>query len=370
MVHKPVEKNLKHKTDVLSWLDVPWEDFDLNFRPPSASRLRFTTGQAYGRLIVVASLTVGTLGLGERWLSQTVLKSATWVEVCCVAFAMTWLIVSRIYRPLPQHVCDSRQAAQFVGFGIVLCYAAFRCVLGQRAFDIGVVLLFWFAIPSCLFLADQWTSHMVSWLTSDPRVDRDELVLWRNAWYGRFLTVEVEQLAGIDVAKGDVKRLRRYWQGFATVAAIYLVSGIGAIVLAAQYRAAWSGITLLSLSTALLGVRLAFAEGSAGNITHRSAQILGQWFLYQKNQTQPAWVMTSPAGTQVRRTFQAYAAVGLVSAAFFYLLAGMPFLFRLLCIAGLAPLHCLAIAFVVSIPTLTAVEAGLGLHPNHDEEEA
>ena len=370
MVHKPVEKNLKHKTDVLSWLDIPWEEFDLNFRPPSASQLRLTTAQAWGQLAVVAGVTAVALALGERWISQTVLRSVTGMEVCCVAVIMAWLTANRTYRPLPLHVCDPKRTSQYVGFGIVLSYATFRCMLGHRAFDIGIVLLFCLALPGCLLLADQWTSHMLHWLTSDPRIDRDELVLWRNAWCGRFLSDDVGQLKQLDVSETDVARLRRYWRAFAIVASIYLTSAISAILLAAKYRAAWSGIALVCLSTAMLALRTASVEGWSRKISERSAPILGQWFLYQKNEVQPAWVMPSPAGTQLLRTFQTYAAVCLVSAAFFFLLAGVPGLFRAVLVTVLAPLHCLAIGFTVSIPTLTSVEAGLGLVPYDDQEEA
>ncbi len=99
MVHKPVEKNLKHKTDVLSWSDIPWEDFDLNFRPPSASQLRLTTADAWKQLAVVAGVTVVALAVGERWISQTVLRSVTGMEVCCVAAAATAPLKSRLSIP-------------------------------------------------------------------------------------------------------------------------------------------------------------------------------------------------------------------------------------------------------------------------------
>jgi hypothetical protein len=120
----------------------------------------------------------------------------------------------------------------------------------------------------------------------------------------------------------------------------------------------------------MLALRTASVEGWSRKISERSAPILGQWFLYQKNEVQPAWVMPSPAGTQLLRTFQTYAAVCLVSAAFSFLLAGVPGLFRAVLVTVLAPLHCLAIGFTVSIPTLTSVEAGLALVPNDDQEEA
>ena len=61
-MHNPAEKNLKHKTDVLSWDEIRWETCDLNFRPPEAEGLTMATGRAYAHLALAsASGIIGVL---------------------------------------------------------------------------------------------------------------------------------------------------------------------------------------------------------------------------------------------------------------------------------------------------------------------
>ena len=91
---------------------------------------------------------------------------------------------------------------------------------------------------------------------------------------------------------------------------------------------------------------------------------------------QPAWVMQSPAGPQLIRAFQSYAAVSFLAIAFWKLgLAiastptralnefGIDSAIEGVLIGGgvilLAPLHCLLICFVVSAPAFSSIEAAL-----------
>ncbi len=112
-IHEPVEKNLKHKTDVISWGDVPWDDCDLNFQPPSLSRLSLSAGAVYRQLLVAASISVCAVVALNRWVTPLIMAESSWIEAVVVAALVGTLVSVGRYRPLPRAVssADTRATA-------------------------------------------------------------------------------------------------------------------------------------------------------------------------------------------------------------------------------------------------------------------
>jgi hypothetical protein len=373
-IHEPAEKNLKHKTDVMSWADVPWDDCDLNFRPPSLSRLSLSVGAAYGQLLIVASITVCSVAALNRWLVPTIMVETSWMEICVVAVVVSLLSTAGWYRPLPRvfGAQDTAGAGLSVALSVLGFYAIIRLSYGYGLFDVGVVLLFVVAIPSCLLFADQLTGHMLHWWSADPKMSRNTMVVWRNAWCGRFMTQHVEELVALGVHQEQVAVLKRYWMGHVAIIVVYAISTLASLLIGIGEV----GLVFLTASTVLMLLVSAWADWQSLGCRQHLAHVLGHWFLYLKDSAQPAWVMQSPAGPQLIRAFQSYAAVSFLAIAFWKLglaIASTPT--RSFCELGsgtategvligggailLAPLHCLLICFVVSAPALSSVEAGL-----------
>ena len=149
-IHDPVEKNLKHKTDVLSWSDVPGEDCDLNFRPPSLSHLSLSMGAVYGQLLVVTTITLAAIAVVSRYLVPLIIGKSSWIEISIVAALVGMLAMHGWYRPLPRALGreDSTGVGLLVLLSIVGFYTIVRLGYGTCAFDSGVILLFAVAIPS------------------------------------------------------------------------------------------------------------------------------------------------------------------------------------------------------------------------------
>ena len=117
-IHDPVEKNLKHKTDVLSWSDVPWEDCDLNFRPPSLSQLSLSVSAVYGQLLVASTIALAATAVVSRYLVPLIIGRSSWIEVSIVAVLVGMLAMQGWYRPLPRAV--GRQESTEVGLLVLL----------------------------------------------------------------------------------------------------------------------------------------------------------------------------------------------------------------------------------------------------------
>jgi len=377
-IHDPVEKNLKHKTDVMSWADVPWDDCDLNFRPPSLLRLSLSVGAVYGQLLAAATITVCALGVLSRWLTPLIMVKTSWFEVGIVAAMVGMLAIAGWYRPLPRALGrqDSAGAGLSVALSVVGFYATIHLSYGHSFFDRGALLLFVVAIPSCLFASDQLTGHTLHWWSADPGVSRNTMVVWRNAWCGRFMTPHVEELLGQGVKHGQLAVLKRYWLGHVAIVAVYAVGTLASLLIADRFRIGDVGIVFLAVSTGLLLIVTAGVDWPRRQCHQRTAHVLGHWFLYLKDSAQPAWVMQSPAGPQLVRAFLSYFAVSVLAIAFWMLgltvaststqalgeLRSVSVVFVPLIGAVavvLAPLHWLLICAVVSNRTLSSVEEGL-----------
>lgn len=372
-VHAPVEKNHKHKTDSMSWKDVPWQSCDLNFRPPSWSKLSKSTGAAYGELLVAAIVAVIAFLIFQVCVLPGMLGTS-WLTMLLIAGIVSSLVSSGWYRPLPrvfgeQNTTSTGVACAFglVGFFAVACISA-----QQSSFDLAVMLLFAVSLPVCLYLADQLTGHMLHWWSADPAVSRSSMVLWRNAWHGRFITTHVDELSSVGIQAKYLGKLKRYWLSHVLVIVVYAVSMLAAIVVADSFRIVGMGAVFGISSTVLLLAAATWADWLSLSNRPNTACILGHWFLYLKDTTQPPWVMPSPAGNQVVRVFLSYAAVSLFAIAFLLLAlatndlsptettGSLSMILTMAAVAVLlAPLHVLAICFVVAAPTLSQVEMGL-----------
>lgn len=377
-IHEPVEKNLKHKTDVISWGDVPWDDCDLNFRPPSLSRLSLSAGAVYRQLLVAASISVCAVAALNRWVTPLMMAESSWIEAVVVAALVGTLVSVGRYRPLPRVVssADTRATALLMSVSVVAFYLIIRMSESSSLFDTGILLLFTAAIPSCLLAADQLTGHALHWWTADPAVDRDTMVAWRNAWCGRFMTRHVDELVSYGVDPSEVTVLKRYWWGHVAIVALYLAAALASLLIAYRFHRNEVGLIFLSASTLMLLLVAAGVDLKSQQSGRRIAQVMGQWFLYLKDSAQPPWVLQSPAGPQLGRAFQSYVGVGGLSVSFWVLglvTASAPTqslaelqgdaVFYTALVGGvaalLAPLHWLLICFVVSGATLSGVESGL-----------
>ena len=348
--HNPVEKNLKHKTDSMSWKDVPPQECDFNFRPPSWSQLSKSPSAVYGELLIVATVAVAGqcfIKLGMPWIASTSLST-----VLVVAAVISVLVSSGWYRPLPY--IFGQQTTTHLGFliGAVMIagFVAIRLGVLLRSFELGLMLLFAVSLPSCLYFADQLTGHMLHWWSADPLVGRDTMVVWRNAWQGRFITRHVDELLSVGVPKKHVARLKRYWLGHVVVICVYAMSMLVAIVVEQRFQAANANVLFAICATMLLGLT-ALTAGclTIANRPSMSA-VLGQWFLYLKDTLQPPWVMPSPAGNQLLRVFLSYLASGLFAISFLLFCGDaamwqFPRFAVVLVAELLAPLHVLLICF-------------------------
>ena len=135
------------------------------------------------------------------------------------------------------------------------------------------MLLFAGAIPSCLYLADQLTGHMLHWWSADPGVPRNTMVVWRNAWCGRFITPHVDELASRGVEQHHVAALKCYWWGHAAIVVVYAAATLASLLVAHALRFNEIGIVFLASSSVLLLLTSAWADSRAkrSNQSHGSS---------------------------------------------------------------------------------------------------
>ncbi len=366
----PAEKNLKHRTDVLEWESIDWSECEMNFRAPGAAGISMSPARALAHLLVASG--IGAIG-GVVAMNSIFpfMQSRSWIEVMVVAAVVAALIGSGYYRPLLRTVREQQDTnVAMCGAGSVLfLFVVVRFGGLQQVFGAGVFLLLCLALPWALFLADQMTGHMIHWLSADPRLDRNAMVVWRNAWCGRFMTEETEQLRGISPAIRS--KLQQYWYGHLRVAVACMASVFVGMLgtFALGFDRTGVAISFL-LTTSLAGLAIS-AYASTADATKLFPQSLGHWFEYQKDQRQPPWVLQSPAGPQIARAFSAYGAACAMS--FALLLLGLSdaswgsrtladvtqaspaeMLTVLVGATILTPLNLLFLCFIVSAPT-TAV---------------
>jgi hypothetical protein len=219
------------------------------------------------------------------------------------------------YRPLPRAAGrhESTEVGLLVLLSIVGFYAIVQFGYATCAFDSGVILLFAAAIPSCLYVADQLTGHMLHWWSADPSVPRNTMVVWRNAWCGRFITPHVDELANRGVEQHHVAALKCYWWGHAAIVVVYVVATMASLLVAHALRLNEIGIVFSASSSVLLLLTSAWTDSRAKRSNQRTARVLGHWLLYQKDSAGPAWVMQSPTGPQLGRALQSYSSVAVLA---------------------------------------------------------
>ena len=143
--NEPVEKNLKHKTDVMSWDDVSWENCDLNFRPPSLNGLTISTLEAYGQLLLASMLSIAGVIVVHRVVGPTMIADKTWFQAIVSATLVGLVVMTGRYRILP-HAIGDREAGKTAGLVAIGCvmlfFAMIRLSDGMKVFDVGVYLLF------------------------------------------------------------------------------------------------------------------------------------------------------------------------------------------------------------------------------------
>ena len=386
IVHDPAEKNLKHKTDVLSWSDIPWERCDMNFRPPSLGQLSMSLGQAFLRLLIAATVGLISCLLVLSFVVPIVIRECCWAEAVVVALVVGTLAVVGLYRPLPRSIGDQRRVdiGIWLALSVLAFFAAAQYSQSHNVFDLGVLLLFTVALPANLYFADQLTGHMVHWITADPVAARNTMVVWRNAWCGRFVTSHVGQVIEQHAPGQSLRQLRRYWTGHLLVSLTY-VCGVSASLLGmAIADIQQPGILIVIGSTSFLAILASINRARNSDSLPRFRCTLGQWFEYQKNSHQPPWMMNSPAGAQLRRSFTAFMAVVLLAVALMFIsltdnkldpnelnIFHSASLIDTLIVSGVvvvvAPLQTLIIAFVISTQVVSIYDETF--QTEEDEED-
>ena len=215
---EPAEKNLKHKTDVVSWGDLRWQSCDLNFRTPSSARLSLSPAQAFSGLTVASgSGTAGVLLLG--YFVMPFLAERGLVEALLVACLVALLVATGFYRLMPRvgRPQASFDFAVFGGASVLSFYLFLSYGYQANLFTVGVFLLWCLALPVSLYVCDQMTGLMVHWIAADPRADRNTMVALRNAWCGRFMTEHLQQLNKRGVSPRTINFLANYAWGLVSI---------------------------------------------------------------------------------------------------------------------------------------------------------
>jgi hypothetical protein len=302
-----------------------------------------------------------------------------------VAVLVAGLAAARFYRPLPRVYAYWTRASvvALAGLCVILFYLAFQATQTQDLFAMGLVALYSMALPLCLFVADQMTGHMIYWFSAAPEVDRNTMVVWRNAWCGRFMTEHTDVLTRYGVSPETSDLLRRYYRGHVVVVTAFTVAIAAALIIAACFEVRYfvvlsGGTTSLALLLAAHSTGIKF-----GQTRTVLAQTLGHWLCYLKDAQMPPWVMVSPAGDELSRSFRTYAAVILLAMALTFLgladmrveeqtlagdmdLSSLDSWVTVIIMTALAPLQLLLIIFIVSLPTISVCRDAL--QQNRDEE--
>jgi hypothetical protein len=231
-------------------------------------------------------------------------------------------------------------------------------------------------LPASLFVADQMTAQMIHWMSADPRLDRNTMVTWRNAWCGRFMTEHVDCLRNRGVSPRVIAILKRYWRGHLRVGLALVAAIFVALLLAVLVEIIRLGDAIaVTTTTALAGLAVAThaAMPRAGRLF---TQTLGHWFEYHKDTIKPPWVLQSPAGSQLARAFLSYGAAAALGCALAFIgFSAGPWDPRMVtelreisavevCFVGvaasvLAPAHLLMVCFVVSAPVVSACDQAM-----------
>lgn len=368
-MHDPSEKNLKHKTDVLAWRSVPRMRCELNFRPPEAAGLTMSIARAYSTLLLASGLGIAAAAFLALYILPSVAMSHPPAVLLGIAI-LTALFARIIYRLLERIGGTPHTFVSLHGLAsAVLFIAALWIGTFVNSFACGVMLLAAVAIPSCLLMADQMAGHMVHWFSADPRMERDAMVHWRNAWCGRFMTRQVDRLRTLGASEKASSTLKRYPLSHVMVGTAVAVSLFAGILIAGIHDINQVGLVIALCLTGLL-VMLAVrthAQTLAAVPAIRAA--LGHWFEYQKDQRNPPWVLQSPAGSQPSRAFAVCAVTALFAAALALLTfsdASAPprtvggfanatpseLLLVLLTAVVLSPVQVLLIVFIVTAPVV------------------
>lgn len=320
MKYDPAEKNLKHQTDVLLWDEVEWTTCDLNFRPPDSLNLTMSPFHVFF-LLMVASLFGAAGGMISMGTIAPLARSRSALEITVVAGIVAALVAIGFYRPLPNVFQNQRTfVISMLGAGAVwLIYSVLRFGYLQNSFAVGNFLLISVAVPSSLYVADQMAGHIIHWISADPRLDRNEMILWRNAWCGRFLTQETDHLVPLGVPSRSVRRLQKYWRSHAMVGSSCAISVAFGMIGSFQFGFRYVGIAIVVVLTSVLSMMSMATLTSTSHAHNVTRQILGHWFGYQKNDRKPPSVVQSPAGTTLLRAFMAYGTASLMACATVFL---------------------------------------------------
>lgn len=372
MLYPPAESNRKHKTDVITWSELPEGMCELNFRAPSSEELCMTAGEAYSRLAIASASAVGPCILVHRYCSEHLLSDSARIEVLIVAFVICGLVCIGFYRPLPRVYGSpsSLGLGVIVGGSAIACFVLLRLLVDWNTFRLATGGLLLLAVPTSLFAADQMTGHMIQWLSADHELCRNTMVACRNAWRGRFMTDHVNQLSRRRPSAQGFHRLQRYWIRHVRVASVYVLAVVVALVSSSRLINSF-GIAFYVAST--IGLFAITTMGGAKPTSNRFGQLLGLWFHYQKDTIKPPWMVQSPSGPELARSFLAYIAVavlallltllGLVVPGSGSLMDLSPGQTEVLMTAGLgiglAPLQFLLICTSISMPTVSALRSVL-----------
>jgi hypothetical protein len=260
----------------------------------------------------------------------------------------------------------------------------FSCL--QSLFLFGIFLLINVALPWSLLVADQMTGHIIHWMSADPRIDRNTMVAWRNAWCGRFMTEHVDILQTRGVSPNVINKLKTYWRTHVRVGVACIAGSLAALVLAILTELGRVGPAIVVVTTASLGALAVATHASTPRATNLFAKTLGHWFVYHKDTIKPPWVLQSAAGSQLTRAFVAYGAAVTLSCALALVgLSGGPWDPRTisdlcdlsmvevgaagLVAAVLAPLSLLFVCFVVSAPIVSSCDQAIE-EVDHEDEKA
>ena len=162
-------------------------------------------------------------------------------------------------------------------------YVVMRLPEQAGLFSGGAFLVVCVGVPLCHFCCDQMMGHVVYWISADPRVDREAMILIRNAWFGRFMTQRLAALAKCGVSAQTHRRFQFYGVTHVLVGAAFLGGMVVGLMLAIHLlKVPRPGATMITCSSLCLVVTAMWTRACTLSSRHSFSMTLGHWFLYQK----------------------------------------------------------------------------------------
>jgi hypothetical protein len=255
-------------------------------------------------LVFVAGAAGGVLTFLMQLFVAPVAASAILLAVCYVTGGLLGLFAFATHN----HSSDDRwvQFQQIVIWTLAppLLWLAVVGALLSESRSGSLLYMAVASIPAACIAADRLCTHVLYWMSANPRIELATLLNCRKAWQWRFWwwVLRCPTTQGTAVESLDlIRRLRTYPLRCPTIVVVVLLSAVLATLATHQSDLVTQRVTLLAAMT--LGITVV---GFVGTARYRRAgwtfiYCLLHWLYSGMNLVVPPWVFRSPLGSPVKR---------------------------------------------------------------------